>query len=97
MAEIRRIAGPDGLTATMKKEGDLDIVLSSSECQLATYAASAGWPIASVPLGHWPKNGQPIGMFAVAKDGNEDTLMRFMQAWAKGCGGVDKPNMDELP
>lgn len=57
---------------------NIDIVLAPSDSTLVTFAACAGWPIATVPLGRWEKNGQPYGFFAVAKNGREDLLFDFM-------------------
>lgn len=57
---------------------NLDIILAPSDSTLVTFAACARWPIATVPLGRWEKNGQPYGLFAVARDGREDVLFRFM-------------------
>ncbi|KAM3481598.1 hypothetical protein MY5147_000584 [Beauveria neobassiana] len=78
VTRLRHLAGDNGISDIMRRNGDLDIVLSSSECQLVTYAACAGWPCATVPLGNWRKNGQPYGMFALSKNGDEKTLLRFV-------------------
>lgn len=94
---LRHLAGENGMSEIMRRSGDLDIVLSSSECQLVTYAAAAGWPCATVPLGNWRKNGQPYGMFALSKDGSEETLLRFVNAWGKVFDGVQAPDLDLMP
>ncbi|KAJ4158222.1 uncharacterized protein LMH87_008755 [Akanthomyces muscarius] len=94
---LRHLAGENGMSEIMRRSGDLDIVLSSSECQLVTYAAAAGWPCATVPLGNWRKNGQPYGMFALSKDGSEETLLRFMNAWGKVFDGVQAPDLEMMP
>ncbi|TQV94633.1 hypothetical protein V2A60_005656 [Cordyceps javanica] len=94
---LRHLAGDNGMSEVMRRSGDLDIVLSSSECQLVTYAAAAGWPCATVPLGNWRKNGQPYGMFALSKDGDEETLLRFVSAWGRVFDGVQAPDLEMMP
>ncbi|EGX94310.1 amidase, putative [Cordyceps militaris CM01] len=94
---LRHLAGNNGMSEVMRRSGDLDIVLSSSECQLVTYAATAGWPCATVPLGNWRKNGQPYGMFALSKDGEEETLLGFVSAWGKVFEGVQGPDLEMMP
>ncbi|KAM3444979.1 hypothetical protein NHJ13734_000848 [Beauveria thailandica] len=41
VTRLRHLAGDNGISDIMRRSGDLDIVLSSSECQLVTYAACA--------------------------------------------------------
>jgi amidase len=60
---------------------NMDIILAPSDATLVSFAACAGWPIATVPLGRWKKNGQPYGYFAVARDGREDLLFQFMSMY----------------
>lgn len=72
-------------------EHGLDVVLAASESRLVTYAGCAGWPIATVPLGNLEKNGQPIGMFAIARAGREDVLLRFMAGWHGTFKGAEPP------
>jgi amidase len=66
----------------MEREG-LDIVLAASDSTLVSYAAVAGWPIATVPLGALSTNGQPYGLFALARENREDLLLGFMIAFQK--------------
>ncbi|PQK12738.1 hypothetical protein BB8028_0003g13530 [Beauveria bassiana] len=97
VTRLRHLAGDNGISDIMRRNGDLDIVLSSSECQLVTYAACAGWPCATVPLGNWRKNGQPYGMFALSKNGDEKTLLRFVCAWGKAFDGTQAPDLEMMP
>lgn len=94
---LRRLAGENGMSDIMRRSGDLDIVISSSECQLVTYAAAAGWPCATVPLGNWRKNGQPYGMFALSRNGDEETLWQFVNAWGRVFNGVQAPDLESMP
>ena len=67
------------LESVMDANG-LDIIVSASESMLVVYAALAGWPIATVPLGNLKNNGQPFGLFVLARAGREDLLLQFMSA-----------------
>ena len=40
-----------------------------------------GFPVATVPLGATHTNGQPFGLFVVARVHQEQTLLRFMHAF----------------
>lgn len=77
---IRKLAREEGMAKFMRDQ-DLDIVLSSSDATLITFSACAGWPVATVPVGNLDMNGQPWGMFALARNGDVDMLMRFMKAF----------------
>lgn len=94
--QLRRLAGPAGIGRTMEAHGSggdhLDVVLSSSASTLVSFAACSGWPIGTLPLATMHHNGQPYGMFALAREGREDVLLRLMAAWqAAGLNGVPMP------
>lgn len=88
---LRQLARERGMANYMRKH-DLDIVLSSSDAALISFSACAGWPVATVPVGNLTKNDQPWGMFALARDGNVDTLLRFMTAFHGSFARVRGPN-----
>lgn len=90
LAALRKMA-TDTITEVMDKAGGLDILLTS-EGTIIRHLALAGWAHGAVPMGHWAKNGQPLGMIAIARDGREDTLFKFMKRWEKVFGQViDRP------
>jgi len=70
----------------------LDIIISASESMLVVYAALAGWPIATVPLGNLKTNGQAFGLFVLARAGGEDILLQFMAAYHGAFEGVARPS-----
>ncbi|KAI1802506.1 amidase signature enzyme [Daldinia bambusicola] len=74
---LRHAALENGVEKAMQDSG-LDIILAPSDSTLVSYAAWAGWPIGTVPLGRLDKVGQPFGLFALARRGREDTLLQFM-------------------
>ncbi|KAB5566751.1 amidase-like protein [Coniochaeta sp. 2T2.1] len=88
---LRTLAGPQGIGKVMA-EHDLDIILAPSDSTLVSFAACAGWPIATVPLSRWEKNGQPYGFFVVARDGRQDLLFKFMGGYHKVFPEVERPS-----
>ncbi|KAI1478464.1 amidase signature enzyme [Daldinia eschscholtzii] len=74
---LRRTALEKGVGKAMQDNG-LDIILAPSDSTLVSYAAWARWPIGTVPLGRLDGVGQPFGLFALAREGREDTLLQFM-------------------
>lgn len=77
--EINRKAGKDGMDRYMRGN-DVDIIVSSSDSTLVTWASDAAYPSATVPLGNL-ENGYPYGLFILARAGSEDLLFRFMRAF----------------
>ncbi|KAJ5624400.1 amidase-like protein [Penicillium lagena] len=80
ISQLRRLASVDGMEKWME-EHSIDIVLGPSDSTLVSFAACAGWPIATMPLGKLKKNGQPYGFFALARSGCEDILLHLMSAF----------------
>lgn len=92
LAGLRRMA-TDAITEVMDSSGGLDILITS-ESTIIRHLALAGWAHGAVPMGHWAKNGQPLGMIAIARDGREDTLFRFMKRWEKTFAQIiDRPDL----
>ena len=87
---LRQVAREEALAMSMKEQ-DLDIVLASSDSELVAFSSCAGWPAATVPIGNLEKNGQPWGMFVIARAGREDVLLRFMAAFKDTFEPVQKP------
>jgi amidase len=90
VAALRSLADEDGIGKVMREQ-DLDIILAPSDSTLVSFAACAGWPISTVPLSRLKKNGQPYGFFAVARDGREDLLFRFMGGFHRTFPAVEGP------
>lgn len=87
---LRHLAQQDGM-AKLMRDLNLDIVLSASDAELISFSATAGWPVATVPVGNLAKNGQPWGMFALPRDGRLDLLARFLMAFDEHFGGRQGP------
>ncbi|KAJ5820350.1 amidase-like protein [Penicillium riverlandense] len=89
LSQLRRLASVDGMEKWMAEQS-IDIVLGPSDSTLVSFAACAGWPIATMPLGKLGKNGQPYGFFALARSGREDTLFRLMSAFYRIFSETDR-------
>lgn len=83
---LRKVA-TETIEAGMRENG-VDIVLAASDSTLVSFAAGAGWPIGTVPLGNLDKNGQPFGFFALAP--REDVLLRFMAAFHRTFQAIEE-------
>ncbi|KAI0968988.1 amidase signature enzyme [Xylaria arbuscula] len=76
-SELRRLVA-EGDLGKLMKDKRLNIVLAPSDSTLVSYSACAEWPIATVPLGRTESNGQPFGLFILAREHREDILLKFM-------------------
>ncbi|ORX41306.1 amidase signature domain-containing protein [Kockovaella imperatae] len=77
--QVKNLAGPKGVEKVMHEMG-IDLIVSNSDATLVSYAAWLGWPIATIPTGWRKENGQPCGVFVLARANQEDLLLKFMQA-----------------
>ncbi len=68
-----------------------DVIMASGESYLTTIASGAGYPIASVPLGFSSYNGRPYGMEILARNGEEEKILRVMSAWEASFPEARKP------
>lgn len=89
-AELFRLAREGSMGKIIDDHG-LDIVISASDAVLVGFAACAQWPICTVPLGNLAKNNQPFGWFAMAREGREDVLLRFMSGFYEVFPGAQRP------
>jgi amidase len=87
--ELKRLAGKDGMGRFMA-ENDLDLIISSSDCSLVSFAACAGWPSGTVPLGQL-ENGLPYGLFILARAGEDERIFQFMSAFEKTAEKIALP------
>jgi amidase len=92
--ELRRLAGQDGMGKFMI-ENDLDLVASSSDCGLVSFAACAGWPSGTVPLGQ-TEDGLPYGMFVLARAGEDERIFQFMSAFEKTITKIQLPTLRDF-
>jgi amidase len=59
----------------------IDVIIGPADARMASVAAAAGFPVATVPLGYADFNGRAFGMNIIAAAGAEHTMLRVMSAW----------------
>lgn len=62
-------------------EYNLQAIIAPTDCPISSLASSAGYPIATVPLGRRNTNGRPFGASIMTRAGDEGTLVQIMSAW----------------
>ena len=77
-------------------ENDLDLIVSSSDCSpLVSFAACAGWPSGTVPLGQL-KSSLPYGLFVLARAGEDEKIFQFMSAFEKTFEKIGLPVLSDF-
>ncbi|KAK0615178.1 amidase signature domain-containing protein [Bombardia bombarda] len=71
----------------------VSIIAAPGDSPLCVHAAVAGYPIATIPVGQLKYNGRPFGICLVAKENNEEVLLRFMAAYEAGSAPRAVPNL----
>lgn len=59
----------------------VDVIIGPADARIASVAACAGYPVATVPLGFADFNGRAFGMNILAGSGGEGDILRVMSAW----------------
>ncbi|KAF2469965.1 amidase signature enzyme [Lindgomyces ingoldianus] len=62
-------------------EFDVDVILGPADARMASVAACAGYPIATVPLGFAEFNGRAFGLNIIAPSNAEGKILQVMSAW----------------
>ncbi|ATY64985.1 glutamyl-tRNA(gln) amidotransferase subunit [Cordyceps militaris] len=60
---------------------DVDIILGPGDSRINELYATAGYPMAVVPLSYASFNGRPLGLCALSTANQEGLLIQFMSAW----------------
>ncbi|KAG8162677.1 hypothetical protein KVR01_007155 [Diaporthe batatas] len=76
---VRRIA-TSGINEALD-EHNLQAIIATTDSPISSLASSAGYPIATVPLGRRNSNGRPFGAAIMTRAGDEGTLIQIMSAW----------------
>lgn len=76
------MGGPEGLDPVFE-EHNLDIIAGPADSRFVSFAAAAGYPVGCLPMAHLKESGRPFGICVIARNGGEQTLLRFMQQWEK--------------
>ena len=75
------------------KENHIDVIMGPADARIASVAAAAGYPVATVPLGFADFNGRAFGMNLIARENEEGTLLQVMSAWEKTFGPREPPTL----
>ncbi|KAI0389272.1 putative glutamyl-tRNA amidotransferase subunit A [Xylariaceae sp. FL0594] len=62
---------------------EVDIILGPGDSRMNELYATAGYPMAVMPLSYATYNGRPFGVCAIARANREDVLVQLMSAWEK--------------
>ena len=65
--------------------------MGRADARIASVAAAAGYPVATVPLGFADFNGRAFGMNIIAPAGKEYEIFRVMSAWETRLFGPRSP------
>ena len=74
-------------------ENRIDVIMGPADARMASFAAAAGYPVATVPLGLADFNGGAFGMNLIARENEEGTLLQLMSAWEKTFGPRKPPTL----
>ncbi|KAK4220873.1 amidase signature domain-containing protein [Podospora fimiseda] len=59
----------------------LDVIISPMDGRIPTIAATAGYPVATMPLGYSKTNGRAFGVCIISSAGNEAKILKATHAW----------------
>lgn len=76
---VQRLAGEETIGRVMKELG-LDTIVGTMEMMFVGFAALAGYPCATMPLGVFEISGRPFGFCLIARKHDEGKLLRVMAA-----------------
>ncbi|KAK3682983.1 amidase signature domain-containing protein [Podospora appendiculata] len=82
LKEGLRAVGKQIIDRVLAREG-VNIIAAPADSSLCIHAAAAGYPIAVVPLGQLRYNGRPFGLCLIARENDEESLLRFMVTYEK--------------
>ncbi|RAK95966.1 amidase [Aspergillus ibericus CBS 121593] len=88
-----RLAGPEGIDATLAKH-QIDLIIGPGDCATCAVAALAGYPTAMLPMSRLEGKGgmgQPQGLMVVGSAGSEGRMLQLMQRWAEVVGPWEIP------
>ncbi len=90
--EITRNQTRDAIERSLR-ENYIDVIMGPADARIASVAAAAGYPVATVPLGFAEFNGRAFGMNLIARENQEETLLQVMSAWEKTFGPREPPTL----
>jgi amidase len=91
----RHRCGPNGIDKVLE-DNEVDIILGPGDGALFNIAGTAGYPVASLPLGYLDFNGRPFGMQITARAHQESLLIQAQSAWEALFPPRQPPSLDEI-
>ncbi|KAH0524975.1 hypothetical protein TsFJ059_007409 [Trichoderma semiorbis] len=95
MNSARELCGKNGIDKTLE-ENDVDIIIGPGDGPMFGIALTAGYPVATVPLGYLKFNGRPFGMQIAAKAHQEALLVQAQSAWEATFPKRQPPPLHEI-
>ncbi|KAK4067541.1 hypothetical protein Trihar35433_6101 [Trichoderma harzianum] len=95
MNSARELCGKKGIDKTLE-ENDVDIIIGPGDGPMFGIALTAGYPVATVPLGYLEFNGRPFGMQIAAKAHQEALLIQAQSAWEATFPKRQPPPLHEI-
>ncbi|KAF2456562.1 amidase signature domain-containing protein [Lineolata rhizophorae] len=80
VTRLGRLGGRGGIDRLLKKHG-VDVIAAPGDSALCSLAATAGYPVAIVPLWALRSSGRPFGIALAARANEEAKLFQFMKAY----------------
>jgi amidase len=80
----------DSIQKTLN-EHEVDVIMGPADARMASVAATAGYPVATVPLGYADFNGRAFGMNIIGGAGTEGKILEVMSAWEATFPDARKP------
>lgn len=72
---------------------NVNIIAGPADSALCVHAAAAGYPVGTVPMSQLRYNGRPFGLCIVAKENDEEALLRFMCVYESSSGPRAVPKL----
>ena len=77
-----RKAARDPILKALEENG-VDVIVGPADGRIASTAACAGYPVATVPLGFAAFNGRAFGLNMIAPSDSVEKILAFKSAWGK--------------
>ncbi|KAM3502973.1 hypothetical protein MY10362_004487 [Beauveria mimosiformis] len=93
--QARNTCGEKGIDRVLE-ENEVDIILGPGDGTMFIIAGTAGYPVASLPLGYLDFNGRPFGMQITARAHQDALLIQAQSAWKATFPPRQPPQLDEI-
>jgi amidase len=95
IAYARERCGKRGIDRTLEENG-VDVIIGPGDGRMFKISGTAGYPIASLPLGYLDFNGRPFGLQVTTKAHQEALLIQVQSAWEATFPKRQPPRLDKI-